>query len=213
VIASHTREAEGIAGLVRLGIPESHIIDRDELVLPEDMPDPLTEDGRANPDYGPGFMNAARAIGRALWQVFGPQVSPDFVVDRPDQSTLHLSTFLARDYDERDEQPCGCVILKGNSNLSILGSHMYRTGQAREVIRLLTEGRIVMEQGDLEITTLQGLPQIQQAMLDGRMTKPKGVALVQATHAEHPIAEYERAYLGEPLRLANEGEGRYLAID
>jgi enoyl-CoA hydratase len=212
VIASHTREAEGIAGLLRLGIPESHVIDRDNLVLPEDMPDPLTEDGRANPAYGPGFMSAARSLGRAIWQVFGPQVNPDFVVDRPDQSTLHLSTFLLRDYDERDEQPCGWVILKGNSNLSILGSHMYRTGQAREVIRLLAERRIVMAQEDLEITTLRGLPQVQQAMLDGRMRKPKGVALVQATDANQPIAEYQRAYLGETLRLANEGEGRYLSI-
>jgi len=213
VIASRSREAEGIAGLVRLGISESHIIDRDKLVLPEDMPDPLTEDGLANPAYGPGFMNAARVLGRTIWKVFGRQVNPDFVVDRPDQSTLHLSTFLARDYDERDELPCGWVILKGNSNLSILGSHMYRTGQAHEVIRLLAEGRIVMEQEDLEITTLQGLPQVQQAMLDGRMTKPKGVALVQATHANRPIAEYQQAYLGESLRLANEGEGRYLAIN
>jgi enoyl-CoA hydratase len=177
------------------------------------MPDPLTEDGRANPAYGPGFMNAARVLGRAVWKVFGPQVSPDFVVDRPDQSTLHLSTFLVRDYDESDELPCGWVILKGNSNLSILGSHMYRSGQAHEVIRLLAEGRIVMEQGDLEITTLEGLPQLQQAMLDGRMTKPKGVALVQATHTNRPITEYEQAYLGEPLRLANEREGRYLAIN
>ena len=212
VIASRTGEAAGIAELIRLGIPGSHIIDRDNLALPEDMPDPLTEDGRANPAYGPGFMNAARGLGRALWQVFGPQVNPDFIVDRPDQSTLHLSTFLLRDYDERDEQPCGWVILKGNSNLSILGSHMYRTGQAREVIRLLAEGRIVMEQEDLEITTLQKLPQVQQAMLDGQLKKPKGVALVQAKEANRPIAEYQRAYLGQTLRVANEGEGRYLSI-
>jgi enoyl-CoA hydratase/carnithine racemase len=123
-----------------------------------------------------------------------------------------LSTFLVRDYDERDEQPSGWVILKGNSNLSILGSHMYRTGQAHEVIRLLAEGRIVMEQEDLEITNLPGLPGIQQAMLDGRMRKPKGVALVQASHPNVPIAEYQLAYLGETLRLANEDDGRYLAI-
>jgi enoyl-CoA hydratase len=213
VIASRTREAQGIAELIQLGIPESHIIDRDNLALPVDMPDPLTEDGRSNPAYGAGFMNAARTLGRAVWDVFGPRVSPDFVVERPDQSTLHLSTFLARDYDEHDEQPCGWVILKGNSNLSILGSHMYRTGQAREVIRLLAEGRIVMEQEDLEITTLQGLPEIQQAMLDGRMRKPKGVALVQASRANLSIAEYQQSYLGVPLRPANEDEGSYLAIN
>ena len=200
VIASRSREAEGIAGLVRLGIPDSHVIDRDGLVLPEDMPDPLTEDGWSNPAYGPGFMDPARALGRAVWGIFGPRVSPDFVVDRPDQSTLHLSTFLLRDHDEHDELSCGWVIFKGNSNLSILGSHMYRTGQAHEVIRLLAEGHIVMEQEDLEITTLDGLPEIQQKMLDGRMTKPKGVALVQASRAGDAIAEYESAYVGEPLR-------------
>ena len=213
VIASRTRDAQGIAELVQLGIPDSHIIDRDSLELPEDMPDPLTEDGRSNPAYAAGFMNAARALGRAVWDVFGPRVSPDFVVERPDQSTLHFSTFLLRDYDERDEQPCGWVILKGKSNLSIFGSHMYRTGQAREVIRLLAEGRIVMEQEDLEITTLEGLPKIQQAMLDGRMRKPKGVALVQASRANLSIAEYQQSYLGVPLRLANEDAGRYLAIN
>lgn len=53
VIASRTRDAKGIANLIRLGIPESHIIDH--------------EDGRSNPAYGPGFMNAARALGRAVW--------------------------------------------------------------------------------------------------------------------------------------------------
>ena len=213
VIASRSREAEGIAGLVRLGIPDSHVIDRDGLVLPEDMPDPLTEDGWSNPAYGPGFTDPARALGRAVWGIFGPRVSPDFVVDRPDQSTLHLSTFLLRDHDEHDELSCGWVIFKGNSNLSILGSHMYRTGQAHEVIRLLAEGHIVMEQEDLEITTLDGLPEIQQKMLDGRMTKPKGVALVQASRAGDAIAEYESAYVGEPLRVADRGQGRYLAIN
>ena len=40
VIASRICEAKGIAALVRLGMPESHIIDRDKLSLPEDMPIP-----------------------------------------------------------------------------------------------------------------------------------------------------------------------------
>jgi hypothetical protein len=132
-IASRSREAKGIGALVRLGMPETHIIDRDKLSMPEDMPDPLTEEGRPNPAYGPGFMDPARALGRAVWAVFGPRVSPDFVVERPDQSTLHLSTFVVRDYDERDEMPSGWVVIKGNSNLSVLGSHMYRTGQSHEV--------------------------------------------------------------------------------
>ena len=213
VIASRSREAEGIAALVRLGIPESHVIDRDELYLPEDMPDPLTEDGRPNPAYGPGFMDPARALGRAVWAVFGPRVSPDFVVERADQSTLHLSTFLVRDYDERDEMPSGWVVIKGPSNLSILGSHMYRTGQAHEVIRLLTERRIELEPGDLEVTSLEGLPAIQQKMLDGRMTKPKGVALVQLNRAGGKIAECEAAYLGRTVRTADPSQGRYLSIN
>jgi acrylyl-CoA reductase (NADPH)/3-hydroxypropionyl-CoA dehydratase/3-hydroxypropionyl-CoA synthetase len=212
VIASRSQEAEGIADLRRLGIADSYIIDRDHLALPADMPDPLSDEGGSNPNYAPGFMDAARALGRAVWNVFGPRVSPDFVVERPDQSTLHLSSFLLRDYDEGDEMPCGWVILKGGSNLSILGSHMYQTSQAHAVIRLLAEGRIVMEPGDLETTTLAGLPQIQQAMLDGRMRKPKGVALVQAKHAGRPVAEYEQAYLGKALRVANEAEGRYVSV-
>ena len=213
VIASRSREADGIAALVRLGIPELHIIDRDGFSLPEDMPDPLTEEGRPNPAYGPGFMDPARELGRAAWEVFGPRVSPDFIVERPDQSTLHLSTFLARDFDERDEMPSGWVVIKGPSNLSVLGSHMYRTGQAHEVIRLLSERRIELEPGDLELTRLEGLPAIQQKMLDGRMTKPKGVALVQLMDAGHRIAEAEAAYLGRTVRTADPSQGRYLSVN
>jgi enoyl-CoA hydratase len=212
VIASRSRERDGIAHLVRMGIPESHVVDRDGLNLPEDMPDPLTEDGRANPAYAAGFMDPARALGRAVWSVFGQRVSPDFVVERPDQSTLHFSTFLVRDYDEHDEFPSGWVVARGPSNLSVRGSHMYRTGQAHEVIRLLAQSRIVMEQSDLEVVSLGDLPEVQQKMLEGRMTKPKGVALVQARRAGRPIAEYEAAYLGTVLRAANPAGGRYLGI-
>jgi enoyl-CoA hydratase len=139
-------------------------------------------------------------------------VSPDFIVDRPDQSTLHLSTFLARDYDERDELSCGWVILQGNSDLSIRGSHMYRSNQAREVIRLLSERCIVMEQGDLEITTLDGLPEVQQKMLEGRMTKPKGVALVQAGRAGLTVGEYESMYVGMRSRVADPARNQYLSV-
>jgi enoyl-CoA hydratase len=212
VIASRQGEAEGIAQLQRLGVPEACIIDRDGFALPGDMPDPLTEDGRPNPEYGPGFMDPARALGRAVWNVFGPRVSPDFVVERPGQSTLHFSTFLVRDYDEHDELSCGWVVLQGKYDLSIRGSHMYRTGQAWEVLRLLSERRIVMEEGDLEITDLAGLPQVQQKMLEGRMTRPKGVALVQAAAAGRTVKEYESAYLGEELRQADPERGRYLSL-
>ncbi|MCK7507629.1 MAG: hypothetical protein MZV70_28700 [Desulfobacterales bacterium] len=101
------------------------------------MPDPLTEDGQPNPAYGRDYMAAARALGKAVWEVFGPRVSPDFIVERTDQSTLHFSTFLLRDFNEQDDMPCGYVLARGPSNLSILGSHMYRSSQAREVVRLL----------------------------------------------------------------------------
>jgi enoyl-CoA hydratase len=212
VIASRRREADGLARLARLGVPESHVLDRDRFAVPEDMPDPLTDEGRPNAAYGPGFMEPARALGRALWGVFGPGVSPDFVVDRPDQSTLHLSTFLARDHDERDEMSCGYVLVRGDAELSILGSHMYRSSQAREIVRLLAEGRLVMEQEDLDVTSLLELPRIQQKMLEGCMAKPKGVALVQASRPGRPIAEYEAAYLGRALRTARPKEGRHLSI-
>lgn len=199
VLASYGGEVEGIEALAQLGVPRTHIIDVDEFTLPTDMPDPLTAEGRPNPQYGPGFMDGARSLGRAIWSVFGPRVSPDFVVDRPDGSRLHYSTFLARDFDEADEMPSGYVLVKGRSNLSVRGSHMYRSSQAREVVRLLAEGRIVMEPGDLEIVGLAGLPEIQQKMLEGRMAKPKGVALVQASRAGCTVAEYEAGYLGERL--------------
>ena len=180
VIASATREKRGIAELSRMGVPPTHILDRDGFSLPEEMPDPLTPEGRLNPEYASGFTRPAQALGKALWKVFGPRVSPDVVVDRVDQDTLHFSTFVARDFDEKDVFPCGTVVLRGKSDLSIRGSHMYGASQAAEVVRLLSSGKIAMDQEDLEITDLPGLPGLQQMMLDGTMRKPKGVALVQA---------------------------------
>lgn len=199
VIASYRDEAGGVVALTGLGVRPAHIIDLDQFNLPADMPDPLTAEGRPNPEYGPGFMDSARALGRAIWSVFGPRVSPDFVVDRPDGSRLHFSTFLARDYDEADEMPSSCVIVRGRSSFSIRGSHMYRSSQGREVVRLLAEGRIVMEQEDLEVVGLAALPETQQKMLEGRMTRPKGVALVQASRPGRTVAAYEAAYLGDRL--------------
>jgi len=176
VIASRSRDADRIAALTRLGIPDSSIIDRDGFELPEDMPDPLTEDGIPNPAYTTDFTNHARAVGRAVWGVFGPRTNPDFIVERTDQSTMHFSTFLLRDYDEKDAMPSGYVVARGTSDRSILGSHMYRSAQARETVRLLAQNRLVMEQADVEIVDLARLPELQQQMLDGTMTSSKRIA-------------------------------------
>jgi len=212
VIASRSTEAEGLAALANLGIPDTSILDRDAFELPEDMPDPLTDAGTPNPAYAKNFMKHARTVGKALWGVFGPRRNPDFIVERPDQSTLHFSTFLLRDYDERDAMPSGYVVVRGESNLSILGSHMYCSLQARETVRLLAEGRLVMEQEDLEIVDLAELPTIQQKMLDRTMTKPKGVALVQADRPERAIADYESEYLGPILAEANPSASCFLEL-
>jgi len=208
VIASRSRDRAGLEKLHEMGVPPSQVIDRDSFNLPEDMPDPLTEDGRPNPAYASDYMNTARAIGKAVWNFFGPRVSPDFIVERTDQSTLHFSTFLLRDYNEQDEMPCGFVVARGHSNLSILGSHMYRSSQARDVIGLIERNLIVMEQEDLEVVSLGGLPAIQQKMLEGRMGKPKGVALVQAKRAGRKITAFEDAYLGEHLIRSDERKKR-----
>ncbi len=212
VLASGKREKRGIAELQRMGIPSKNFLDRDVFFLPEDMPDPLTADGRPNPEYSSGFLKHAQALGKALWGVFGPRVSPDFAVERPDGSTMHFSTFVLRDYDEGDAMPTGYVVARGATDLSLLGSHMYSSSQANEVLRLLAGGRLAMEQEDLEITTLSGLPALQQAMLSGAMRKPKGVALVQADRAGRAIAEYEDLFLGEKLRAALPAQGRFLDI-
>jgi len=150
VIASRSSEAEGIAALTNLGVPETSIIDRDALELADDMPDPLTDEGTPNPAYGRDFMKPARALGKSIWGVFGPRISPDFIVERTDQSTLHYSTFLLRDYDERDAMTSGYVVVRGATDRSILGSHMYCSSEARETVRLLAEGQLVMDQEDLE---------------------------------------------------------------
>jgi len=212
VVASASRERKGIAALRRMGMPEARILDRDALTLPADMPDPLTGEGRPNPDYAAEFLKNAQALGKALWGVFGPRRSPDVVVERTDQSTLHFSAFVARDFDERDAMPCGFVVARGRSNLSLRGSHMYDAAQAAEVVRLLAGGKIVMEQEDLDVVSLAELPGVQQKMLEGTMGKPKGVALVQADRAGRSIAEYEDAFLGERLRAADPAKGSFLDI-
>ncbi len=212
VIASRTSEQDGIVALSRLGVPDSSIIDRDPFELPGDMPDPLAAEGTPNPEYATGFMNHARTVGRAVWGVFGPRVSPDFIVERPDQSTLHFSSFLLRDHDERDAMSSGYIVVRGSSEISILGSHMYRDAQARETVRLLADQRIVMEQDDLEIVKLEQLPAIQQKMLDGTMTTPKGVALVQADKPGRTIAEFESSYLGKILQQADVSAGRFVDV-
>ncbi len=212
VIASSSREKRGIAELSRMGIQATHIIDRDGFDLPEEMPDPLTPEGRLNPEYASGFTRHAQALGKALWKVFGPRVSPDVVVDRIDQGTLHFSTFVARDFDEKDVFPCGSVVLRGKSDLSILGSHMYGASQAAEVVRLLSGGKMAMDQGDLDITDLPGLPALQQKMLDGTMRKPKGVALVQADRPGRTVAEYESAFRGEVVQAANPASGKFVDV-
>ncbi len=212
VVASRSTEGAGLAALDRLGVGAAQIIDRDLFDLSEDMPDPLTNEGTPDPAYMSEFMLNARAVGRAIWDVFGPRISPDFIVERPDRSTLHFSTFLLRDYNERDEMPCGFIVARGSSDLSILGSHMYRASQARETVRLLAENRIVMGQEDLEIVDLPQLPGIQQKMLDGSMTKPKGVALVQANAAGRTLAEYEGEYLGKTLLDADPENNRFITL-
>lgn len=212
VIASRSREKRGIAELARMGVPPSRILDRDGFVLPEDMPDPLTPEGSLNPEYASGFTRHAQALGKALWKVFGPKASPDVVVDRADQDTLHFSAFVARDFDEKDVLPCGAVVIRGRSDLSIRGSHMYHAAQASEVVRLLSSGKIAMDREDLEITDLAGLPGLQQKMLDGTMTRPKGVALVQADRPGRTVADYEDAYRGEALQTADPASGKYVDV-
>lgn len=212
IVASRTKERTGMEILKQLGVKESQFIDRDLHRLPEDMPDPLTDEGVPNHQYGEEYMAFARTLGSAIWNIFGPRVSPDFIVERPDQSTLHFSTFLVRDYSEQDDMPSGIVVMRGPENLSILGSHMYRATQAREVIRLLEQKRITMGRTDLEITGLDGIPSIQQKMLDGKMDKPKGVALVQADRAGRSIDSYEKAFLGEILKEADPQHRAYLDV-
>ena len=201
-----------IAKVIRMGIPSDHILDRDHFVLPEDMPDPLTEKGEPNPSYGQEYMRHAQALGKALWTLFGPRQNPDLVVERTDQSTLHFSTFVARDFDESDVLPCGTVVARGHSDLTIRGSHMFSSSQATDVVRLLGQGTLVMEQDDLEITDLAGIAGLQQKMLDGVMKKPKGVALVQADRPGRAISDYESSFRGEAILVADPAKDRLIDV-
>jgi enoyl-CoA hydratase len=89
---------------------------------------------------------------------------------------------------------------------------MYDSSQAAEVMRLLAGGRLAIEQDDLEVAALSGLPELQQMMLSGTMRKPKGVALVQADRPGRPISEYEDIFLGERLRAADPAQGRFIGL-
>lgn len=212
VIASRSKDKGGLAELVKMGISSDHIIDQDAFRFPTDMPDPLIQDGSMNPEYASGFLKSAQMLGKALWGILGQRQSPDFIVERPGQNTLHLSTFVLRDFDERDIMPCGYIVAAGNSDLTIRGSHMYSSAQATEVVRLLSSGKLLMEQEDLEVTSLAGLPHIQQKMLDGKMEKPKGVALVQSDRQGRTVAEYEEAFFGEPVRVGAPEQNRFIDI-
>lgn len=212
VIASREKEAQGIKELLALGIKPANIIDLDQFDLSPDMPDPLSDDGTMNQVYNSEYMSVARALGRAIWEVIGPRISPDFIVERTDQSTLHYSSFLVRDFSEREDMNCGIIVAKGSSDLSILGSHMYCSNQATDVIRLLDKKMIELEKEDIEVVTLKELPKLQQKMLDGTMAKPKGVALVQATGEGKSIDDYAKAYLGETLFSSNQDREEYLDV-
>ena len=213
ILASSSEESQGIQKLQKLGIPPDHIVNRDQFDLAEDMPDPLTEAGTPNSDYARQYMMVARTIGRSIWQVYGARVSPDFIVERADQSTMHYSSFLLRDYNEREDTACGFIVVQGSQNLSIYGSHMYRASQAQEVVRLLAQKKIVMEKEDLEVCTLKGLPDLQQKMLEGSLDKPKGVALVQMNEDDLSINAMEKAFLGQILYDANPDQNDYLDVE
>ena len=75
-VASLSKESEGIRKLGKLGISSAAVIDRDPLDLSDDMPDPLTEAGLPNDAYAAGYVKEARALGRAIWNVFGPPHQP-----------------------------------------------------------------------------------------------------------------------------------------
>jgi enoyl-CoA hydratase len=213
ILASFAGEPGGIEKLQELGIAPAQIINRDQFDLSEDMPDPLTEKGTPNSEYASQYMNVARALGRAVWQVYGSRISPDFIVERADQSTLHYSSFLLRDYSEREDTPCGFIVVKGSQDLSIYGSHMYRSSQAHEVVRLLAQKKIVMEKDDLEVCDLKDLPDIQQKMLEGNLGKPKGVARVQIHESDLSIDGLERAFVWETVHQADPDQSDYLEVN
>ncbi len=212
VIASRQTEGEGLAALLELGVPEEAILERGRFSLPADMPDPLLPEGKPNPEYDSGFLRPARALGRALWQLWGRGVSPDVIVERPQSSTYHLSAFLARDFDERDQFPAGHVIVRGEETLSLRGSHMYSRPMAREVVRLLAKGTLQVTEADLEVVSLEEMPELQEKMLRGGMRKPKGVALVQAAREGIPLRDYEADFRGRPFWTSDTQAGRYLSV-
>ncbi len=80
------------------------------------------------------------------------------------------------------------------------------------MVRLLAAGKIVMDQEDLEITDLPGLPALQQKMLDGTMRKPKGVALVQADRAGRTVADYEESFRGEVVQAADPAARKFVDV-
>jgi len=138
-------------------------------------------------------MASARALGKAVWDIFGPRMSPDFIVERTDaEHAAYFSTFPCSGFQPAGRHAQRLVIAGAPSTFLSWAPHV-PVLQARDVVRLLGQKRLVMEQGDLDVVSLERLPKIQQKMLDGRMGKPKGVALVQADRAGRSIAAFETA--------------------
>ncbi|GAB4245460.1 MAG: hypothetical protein Kow00129_05410 [Thermoleophilia bacterium] len=217
VIASEEERSRTAARLVEMGLSQDHVLRRESFVLPDDLPDPLLPEGRPNPEYDDRFLKPARAVGRALWQIWGNRENPDVVVEHPSSQTLHLSAFLARDFREDEVFPCGHVLVPGERNnsrdFSLRGSHMYSRSQAAEAIRLLGAGEIEAGEEDLEVVELDQLAELQEKMLRGRMEKPKGAALVQADGPGIPTGAFTSAYWGERVLEADESGGRLLGVD
>ncbi len=142
----------------------------------------------------------------------GMKINPDFIVERPDQSTLHYSTFLARDFDENDAMSSSYVLCRGDIDLEVLGSHMYHDSQAREVVRLLAENRIVLQQEDLEVVPLDQLAEVQQKMGVDEFVDAGLRSTVQADVEGRPIAEYEAAYLGLAAQVSDPAAGRFIDV-
>ncbi len=64
VLASESREGEGVAAIRALGVAETNVLDSDVFTLPADMPDPLLPEGRPNPEYTSGYLRPRAGAGQ-----------------------------------------------------------------------------------------------------------------------------------------------------
>jgi crotonyl-CoA carboxylase/reductase len=135
------------------------------------------------------WSRSARAFGNAIWEQLGESRSPSIVVEHPGESTVPTSIYVC--------EPGGMVVIcAGTTGYSATvdlryhwtrqkrfqGSHGTNDAQAVAFNELVMGGGIDPCVG--EVVPFEGIGEVHQRMLEGRLRHGNAVALVGASNAD-----------------------------